>query len=95
VVSGVHGIYCRVRTAPTSGRSLMSWMVGSRPLSVLKSRSQALISARRAAMSMTIGDDDQWLETDAEMKMGRSTRMRWSNAMAKASRRPSGSLSLL
>lgn len=31
LVSGVHGINCQVRTAPISGRSLMSWMVGSRP----------------------------------------------------------------
>jgi hypothetical protein len=36
----------------------MSWMVGSRPLSALKSRSQALISARRAVASMGVGDDD-------------------------------------
>lgn len=58
MVSGVHGIYCQARTAPTSGRPLMSWMVGSRPLSALKSRSQALISVRRAATSIVAGDND-------------------------------------
>ena len=52
------GISCRVSTAPTSGRSLMSWIVGSRPLSALKSRSQALISVRRAMTSMGVVDDN-------------------------------------
>lgn len=52
----------------------MSWMVGSRPLSVLKSRSQALISARRAVASMDVGDNnDQRTDTDAEMKAGCSS----------------------
>jgi len=67
-----------------SGRSLISWIVGSRSLSALKSRSQALISARRAKMSMAVGDDDHRVETDAEQgnengwpAMGQSLEEAW------------------
>ena len=58
-----------VRTAPISGRSLMSCIIGSLPLSALKSRSQALISVRRATASMAVvGDNDRRAESDAERR---------------------------